>query len=56
MIKTINGTFFDIDFCKKFSAEKLRKIYNGESPDTLNLLIAEIYPEEVKEVKTKKVK
>ena len=55
-MKNINGTNFDIDFCKKFSESKLRKIYNGESLETLNLLIAEIYPEEVKEVKTKKVK
>ena len=56
MIKTINGTFFDIDYCKKISESKLRKIYNGESLETLNLLIAEIYPDEPKEVKTKKVK
>ena len=55
-MKNINGTNFDLDFCKKFNEAKLRKIYNGESVETLNLLIAEIYPGEVKEVKTKKVK
>jgi len=42
-MKNINGTWFDIDFCKQFSEDKLRKIYNGEGPETLNLLIAEIY-------------
>lgn len=47
-MKNINGTWFNIDFCKKFSAEKLKVIYNGESEKTLNLLIAEIYPEKTK--------
>jgi hypothetical protein len=50
MKKNINGTNFDIDFCKRFNEDKLRKIYNGESTETLNLLIAEIYPK----VKAKK--
>jgi len=49
-MKNINGTWFDIDFCKRFNEDKLRKIYNGESSETLNLLIAEIYPK-VKEKK-----
>ena len=54
MLKNINGTFFNLDYCKQFSEEKLRKIYNGESVETLDLLIAEIYPKEVKEPKAKK--
>ncbi len=52
-MKKINGTNFDIDFCKRFSEDKLRKIYNGETEETLNLLIAEIYPKEVKVKKSK---
>jgi hypothetical protein len=54
MKKQINGTWFSIDFCKKFSAEKLRLIYNGESAETLDLLIAEIYPKEVAKPKAEK--
>lgn len=53
-MKNINGTNFNIDFCKKFSESKLRKIYNGESLETLNLLIAEIYPKEVEKPKKQK--
>lgn len=48
-MKNINGTWFNIGYCKTFSEDKLRKIYNGESKETLDLLIAEIYPKEAKE-------
>lgn len=56
MKKNINGTNFDLDYCKKFSAEKLRMIYNGESKDTLDALIAEIQPEKVEKVEKPKAK
>lgn len=46
MLKTINGTTFNLDFCKGFSTEQLRKIYNGEPKETLDLLIAECFPKE----------
>ena len=39
----INGTEFNLDFCKSFSAAKLRKIYNGETSDTLDKLIQEVH-------------
>lgn len=44
-MKRIGNTNFDIDFCKRFSEEKLRAIYKNESASTLTLLIAEVYPE-----------
>lgn len=53
-MKLINGTWFKLDFCKKFNAEKLRLIYNGESAETLDLLIEEIYPKEVAKPKAVK--
>ena len=43
----INGTEFDLDFCAQFPAKKLRKIYSGESEETLNKLIEAVYPSEV---------
>ncbi len=43
-LKNINGTTFDIDFCKLHSPEKLRKIYSGETKETLDKLITEVYP------------
>lgn len=61
-MERINGTNFDLDFCRKFSPEKLRLIYKNESAATLTLLIAKCFPKEVEEVKevkepkTKKVK
>ena len=47
MKKRINNTNFDIDFCKQFNPEKLRQIYSGENPETLDLLIKEVFPEKV---------
>lgn len=35
----VNGTNFDLDFCRGFSPAKLKSIYNGESAETLNQLI-----------------
>ena len=56
--KTINGTTFNLDYCKQFNAEKLRKIYNGEKAETLDLLIKGLGLEvvETKEEKPKKTK
>jgi len=53
-MKLIGSTYFNIEFCKKFNEDKLRRIYNGESKETLDLLIDEIYPKE--KVKEKKIK
>jgi len=53
-MKKINGTWFNIEFCKNFSAEKLRVIYNGEGKETIDALIAEIYPEKSEKAKSKK--
>lgn len=33
---------FNLDYCKQFSEEKLRKMYNGESAETLDLLVAAV--------------
>jgi hypothetical protein len=57
-MQKVNGVNFDLDYCKKFSDEKLRKMYNGESSETLDLLISTIRPvEPIVEVEpTKKTK
>ena len=53
-MKRIGNTNFNIEFCKRFSEEKLRAIYKNESASTLTLLIAEVYPKEIeKKVKVK---
>jgi hypothetical protein len=46
----INGTNFDLEFCRLHSPEKLRKIYEGESKKTLDMLIETLKPK----AKTKK--
>lgn len=58
MIEKINGTFFDLDYCRKFSPEKLRSIYRGESDETLQMLIDRLSPKETadEEPKAKKIK
>jgi len=49
------NTNFDLDYCKCFTADQLRNIYNGEMSQDVELLIAELYPiEESKEVKKEK--
>jgi hypothetical protein len=40
----INGREFNEAFCRRFTPERLRKVYNGESEETLNSLIAALYP------------
>ena len=51
---------FNLDFCRRFTPEKLRLIYKSENPETVELLIKEIYPdkevevEQIAEVKPKK--
>jgi hypothetical protein len=42
----IGGTNFDLDYCSHFTAAQLRNIYNGESKETLDLLIAAVHPVE----------
>ena len=55
-MEKINGTYFDLDYCMQFSESHLRQIYNGESAETLDLLIEKLKPEvsEVSEKKSKK--
>ncbi len=55
----INGTEFDLNYCKLFSAEKLKAIYNGESQDTIKQLIAAVHgksdePQAIEVVEEKK--
>ena len=52
MVKKFGNTYFNLDFCKLYPANQLRKIYNGELAEDVELMIAEIYPEvpEVPEV------
>ena len=40
----VNGREFNEAFCRRFTPERLRKVYNGESEETLNSLIAALYP------------
>jgi hypothetical protein len=40
----INGREFNEAFCRRFTPERLRKVYNGESEETLDSLIAALYP------------
>lgn len=47
---------FNLNYCRRFSPEKLRKIYNGEPPEVLDKLINEIYPEHQKAEKPEKQK
>lgn len=35
----VNGTNFDLEYCASFNPTMLRKIYNGESKETLEELI-----------------
>lgn len=41
---------FNLDFCRMYSPAKLRAIYKSENPETVELLIKEIYPDQGKEV------
>jgi len=45
----IGNTTFDVDFCKSKSADKLRKIYNGEPKEVLDELISKIHPKNEKQ-------
>ena len=47
----INGTEFNLEFCAQFPAEKLRKIYSGESAETLDKLTEAVYHSEAGEAK-----
>ena len=49
------NTNFDLDYCKHFTPAQLRKIYNGTLSEDVELLIAELYPDEAVE-KPKKEK
>lgn len=54
MIKKINGTYFDLDYCKTLSVEKLKKVYASFGDETVKQLIDEVYPKEQIEVPTAK--
>lgn len=57
MEKRINGTLFNIDFCKRYSEKQLRSIYRNFNEDTLDKLIAEVNgKEEAKDEKAEKPK
>ena len=49
------NTNFDLDYCRHFTPEQLRNIYNGKLAEDVELLIAELYPDETVE-KPKKEK
>lgn len=44
MQTNINGTYFNLDYCKTLSVEKLKKVYAGFGDETVNQLIETIYP------------
>ena len=44
---------FDLEYCKSFTPDQLRKIYNGESVEVIDALIAKIYPAEKPKAKAK---
>jgi hypothetical protein len=59
----VNGREFNEAFCRRFTAEHLRRVYNGESVKTLDSLIEALYgkaepvadqPQEVKKSRKKK--
>ena len=54
-MKRFGNTNFDLDYCKHFTSEQLRNIYNGALAEDVELLIAELYPDETVE-KPKKEK
>lgn len=54
-MKRFGNTYFDLDYCRHFTSEQLRNIYNGQLAEDVELLIAELYPDEVVE-KPKKEK
>lgn len=33
---------FDLEYCKGFTPDQLRKIYNGEDPEVLDALISKL--------------
>lgn len=49
------NTNFDVEYCKHFTSAQLRNIYNGQLSKDVELLIAELYPDEAAE-KPKKEK
>ena len=55
IMKRFRNTNFDIDYCKHFTPAQLRNIYNGQLAEDVELLIAELYPDEAVE-KPKKEK
>ena len=59
----VNGREFNEAFCRRFTPEHLRKVYDGESVETLDSLIEALYgkaepvaeqPQEVKKSRKKK--
>lgn len=54
-MKRFGNTNFDLDYCKRFTPAQLRNIYNGKLAEDVELLIAELYPDEAVE-KPKKEK
>lgn len=54
----LGNTNFNLEYCKQFTPDQLRKIYNGEMSEDAELLIAELYPEkeELQAEKPKKKK
>ena len=55
IMKRFGNTNFDLDYCKQFTPAQLRNIYNGKLAEDVELLIAELYPDEAVE-KPKKEK
>ena len=56
IMKRFGNTNFDLDYCKHFTPAQLRNIYNGQLSEDVELLIAELYPDEaVKKPKKEKL-
>lgn len=53
-MKKIGSTFFDVDYCRNFTPDELRVIYKGESKETMDSLIEELYPKQEVKVSKKK--
>ena len=45
-MKRFGNTNFDVEYCRAFSPEHLRRIYGGSMAEDVELLIAELYPDE----------
>lgn len=50
VMKRFGNTNFDLDYCRHFTPAQLRNIYNGQLAEDVELLIAELYTDEQKDL------